>query len=173
MRIPFFATASLLLALAGLTAGSALALPEDREKPIRVHAERMQWLNEQQQGVYQGEVVATQGELRLEADQLTLFRSEAGTLSRLLAENQQGLAYMRDLPEAGQPEVEARAERIDYNPAEETLILTGQAHLSRGEDSFRGHQLTYHLTSQNLQAERATTDDQRIEVILSPRRLSE
>ncbi len=164
---------SLAVSLTGLASSSVWALPEDRDRPIQVNAASMQWLNEQQKGVYQGEVVATQGELRLEADRLTLFRGQAGTLSRVLAENEQGLAYMRDLPEQDQPQVEAWAERIDYNPTDETLILTGQAHLVQGEDSFRGHQLTYHLTTQDLQAKQDQGSEQRIEVILSPQRTSD
>ena len=149
---------------------SVFALPEDRDKPVQVNANQMEWQQQQQQGIYRGEVVATQGELRLESDRLTLFRGEDGQLSRALAEADQGLAYMRDLPELGQPQVEAWAERIDYHPADELLILTGQAHLRQGEDSFRGHRLVYHLTTQDLEAEQDAGGESRIEVILTPKR---
>lgn len=156
--------------LASFLAVPALALPEDRDKPVQVNAQRMEWHNQRQQGVYQGEVIATQGELRLEAATLTLFRGPEGELTRALAEAGDSLAYMRDLPELDEPEVEAWAESIDYHPAEDKIILTGQARLVQGEDSFRGHRLTYHLTTQDLEAEQAETGESRIEVILTPKR---
>jgi|AntRauTorcE11897_2_1112592.scaffolds.fasta_scaffold00957_9 lipopolysaccharide export system protein LptA len=149
---------------------SLQALPEDRDKPVQVSAQRMEWHNERQVGIYQGEVEASQGELRLAATTLTLYRAPQGQLDRLLAEGTEERAYMRDRPNQDQPEVEAWAESIDYYPAEEKIILTGQAHLRQGEDNFRGHRLTYHLTTQDLVAEQAESEDSRIEVILTPKR---
>jgi len=160
------------LALVGLLllSSSLQALPEDRDKPVQVTAQRMEWNNERQVGIYRGEVEANQGELRLESETLTLYRGPQGQLTQALAEASEGLAYMRDLPNLDEPEVEAWAETIDYHPAEEKIILTGQARLVQGEDSFRGHRLTYHLTTQDLVAEQAESEDSRIEVILTPKR---
>ncbi|MDR9467346.1 lipopolysaccharide transport periplasmic protein LptA [Marinospirillum sp.] len=158
-----------LLALLFLS-NSLQALPEDRDKPVQVSAQRMEWHNERQVGVYQGDVEASQGELRLEATTLTLYRAPQGQLDRLLAEGSEDLAYMRDRPDLEQPQVEAWAESIDYHPAEEKVILSGQAHLRQGEDNFRGHRLTYHLTTQDLVAEQAESEDSKIEVILTPKR---
>ncbi|SFC03907.1 lipopolysaccharide export system protein LptA [Marinospirillum celere] len=158
------------LLLITLMSPATFALPEDREKPVQVNAQRMEWHNQRQQGVYSGDVVATQGELRLEAATLTLYRGTNGELTRALAEAGGELAYMRDLPNLDEPEVEAWAESIDYHPAEDKIILIGQARLVQGEDSFRGHRLTYNLTTQDLEAEQAETGESRIEVILTPKR---
>jgi len=146
------------------------ALPEDRDQPVQVSAERMEWHNQRQTGIYLGEVEASQGELRLESESLTLFRGPDGQLIQALAESSDGLAYMRDLPSLDEPQVEAWAHSIDYHPAEEKIILTGQAKLIQGNDSFRGHRLTYFLTSQDLTAEQAEDKDSRIEVILTPKK---
>lgn len=153
-----------------LISSSLQALPEDRDKPVQVTAQRMEWHNERQIGIYRGDVEATQGELRLESQTLTLYRGPEGQLTQAVAETSDGLAYMRDLPNLEEPQVEAWAEHIDYHPAEEKIILTGQAKLLQGEDSFRGHRLTYHLTTQDLVAEQAESEDSRIEVILTPKR---
>lgn len=156
----------LLLAYSPLT----MALPEDREKPVQVQSQRMQWNNQQQQATYTGQVEIVQGELLIKAEHLQLRRGEDGALERATASSPGTLAYMRDLPRADEPEVEAWAETIDYRPAEERIVLTGNARLIQGQDSFRGHRLTYNLISQDIQAEQAESDSGRVEVILTPRR---
>ncbi|SFX02140.1 lipopolysaccharide transport periplasmic protein LptA [Marinospirillum alkaliphilum] len=157
---------SLLLAYSSLT----LALPEDREKPVQVQSERMQWNNQQQLATYTGQVEVTQGELKIKAELLELHRGEDGALERATASSPGELAYMRDRPRAEEPKVEAWAETIDYQPAQDRVVLTGNARLVQGEDSFRGHRLTYNLLSQDIQAEQAESDAGRVEVILTPRR---
>ncbi len=76
---------------------------------------------------------------------------------------------MSDLPKADAEKVEAWAETIDYLPEEQRVVLTGNARLVQGTDSFRGHRLTYHLTSQNVEAEQDGSDSSRVEVIFTPR----
>lgn len=145
-----------------------LALPEDRKQPLQVQAQSMQWSNEQQQATYQGDVEVRQGELIIKSTQLTLVRNTNGELQKALATSPNNKAYMRDLPNSVKPEVEAWAETIDYLPAKNLVILTGQARLTQGADSFNGHKLTYNLSSQDIQAEQKNTQDSRVEVILTP-----
>lgn len=155
-----------------LLASHALALPEDREAPIRVQAQQMEWQQHIQTATYRGTVEVTQGELKIEASTLRLIRGPQGELEQAIAEGQTPLAYMRDQPQLDQPIVEAWAEVIDYHPAAETITLTGRARLIQGEDSFQGHRLIYHLTTQDLQAEQPpeSSSDSRVEIILTPQR---
>lgn len=149
---------------------AALTLPEDREKPVQINAQRMEWNNQQQLATYTGQVEVVQGELVLKSEQLQIQRGEQGELTRAKAQSPGQRAYMRDLPDSNEPPVEAWAETIDYRPAAEQVILTGNAHLAQGQDSFRGHRLVYNLTTRDIRAEQATSDAPRVEVILTPRR---
>jgi len=161
-------TSFLLLALAFIVT-EAKALPEDRELPIQVKAQSMQWNNQQQQATYQGEVEVHQGELVIEAASLKILRSSAtGELKQAVATTPQGQAYMRDLPDPVKPEVEAWGEVINYLPSQDLVILTGKARLVQGTDSFTGHKLTYNLITQDIQAEHKSASDSRVEVILTP-----
>lgn len=151
-----------------LTSAAVYALPEDRDQPIQVKAQNMQWNNQQQLAVYQGQVEVVQGQLLLQSDLLNLQRTATGELKQAVATNKQGLAYMRDLPDAAKPEVEAWGEKLDYQPINNLIIITGQAKLVQGADKFTGHKLTYNLITQDIQAEQANKDDARVEVILTP-----
>ncbi|NLW04040.1 MAG: lipopolysaccharide transport periplasmic protein LptA [Pseudomonadaceae bacterium] len=164
---PFLLLTFLLLILFFISSPVA-ALPEDRQQPLKVEAQQMQWNNQQQLATYKGEVELQQGELRLKAAQLAIKRNPAGELEQAIASQPQGQAYMRDLPDATQPEIEAWGETIDYLPAKNLIILTGQAKLTQGKDSFAGHKLTYNLATQDIQAEQKSTTDARVEVILTP-----
>jgi len=160
-------TSFLLLALAFIVT-EAKALPEDRELPLQVKAQSMQWNNQQQQATYQGNVEVHQGELVIEAANLKILRTTTGELKQAVATTPQGQAYMRDLPDPIKPEVEAWGEVIDYLPSQDLVILTGKARLIQGADSFTGHQLTYNLITQDIQAEQKSSSDTRVEVILTP-----
>ncbi len=146
----------------------ALAVPEDRELPMQVQANRMQWDNQQQQATYQGNVEVHQGELVIKSASLKIVRSSTGELKQAIASTPKGQAYMRDLPDPIEPEVEAWGETIDYLPAQNLVILTGKARLIQGTDSFTGHKLTYNLISQDIQGEQKNSSDSRVEVILTP-----
>lgn len=157
-----------LIWLFTLNSPLALALPEDRQLPIQVTAHSMSWNNQQQLAKYQGEVTVNQGQLRLEASQLHIQRTAQGELQQILASTPKGQAYMRDLPTAQKPEVEAWGETIDYLPLDNLVILTGTAKLIQGADTFSGHKLTYNLVTQDIQAEQPASGTSKVEVILAP-----
>lgn len=159
---------ALLLLPLLLISSQANALPEDRELPLQVQAQRMQWNNQEQQATYQGQVEVHQGELIIQSAHLKILRNTQGELKQAVASTPKGRAYMRDLPDPAKPEVEAWGETIDYLPEKNQVILTGQAKLVQGSDSFTGHKLTYNLVSQDIQAEQKAKNDARVEVILTP-----
>lgn len=148
------------------------ALEEDRQLAIEVNAEQMSWNNKQQLASYLGQVEATQGELLLKSDLLKIMRNNQGELKQALASNNKGLAYMRDLPQLEEPEVEAWAEEINFLAEENLVILTGKARLIQGTNSFTGHKLTYNLVTQDMQAsQKANTANQqeRVKAIFTPK----
>lgn len=167
--VSFFKTRlALALLLLVFISHQAVALPEDRELPLSVAAQQMQWNNQAQRATYQGQVELHQGELLLKSAQLEIQRNAAGELEQAIATQPKGQAYLRDLPDAAKPEVEAWGESIDYLPSKNLVILTGKAHLTQGNDSFTGHKLTYNLVTQDIQAEQKSSSDARVEIILTP-----
>ena len=62
-----------LLLLLTLPAGLVQALPDDRDQPIHISADKA--LRDEKQGftVYSGNVQMAQGSMRLEADKLTIY----------------------------------------------------------------------------------------------------
>src|SRR3546814_14353678 len=72
-------TLPLLLGLSAFWLGaSAWALPEDREQPIRVQADTAELDDRQGVAVYRGDVVITQGTMKITGDTVTITQDDNG-----------------------------------------------------------------------------------------------
>ena len=67
---------SVLIVLVFLLPGAAIALPDDRDQPIRIEADEA--LRDEKQGFtrYEGHVRMDQGSLHIEADQITIYHDD-------------------------------------------------------------------------------------------------
>lgn len=79
---PLTNLSSLLTLLMLLLPGLAHGLPEDRDKPIQLEAERGQLDQKTGTSVYEGNVIITQGTLRLNADTATIYTKD-GNFQRI------------------------------------------------------------------------------------------
>lgn len=72
-------TLPLLLSLsAALGSVSAWALPSDREQPIRIQADSAELDDKQGVAVYRGDVVITQGTMKVTGDTVTITQNAQG-----------------------------------------------------------------------------------------------
>ena len=117
------------LALALLMALPALALPEDSEQPIHIQADEGSFHPQGGVSVLTGSVRLQQGTLRVEAHNVTI-ESRQQRIERIVAEGSpDSPATFRQRINAGEPVVNAKAQRIDYMVVEERLRLSGDAHV--------------------------------------------
>ncbi len=139
------ALAALLLALSAISPGLAVAERADRNKPINVEADRMQYDDLKQVNVFSGNVVLTKGTILLRADRLVLRQDPEGFHYGTATGN---LAYLRQKREGVDQYVEGQARQIDYNGKLETFRLQQQAMLRRTEherviDEVHGSDIFY------------------------------
>ena len=131
-----FCIASLLAAvLGGLLSAGALALPTDRDQPIRITADTA--VRDEKQGftVYRGNVHMIQGSMDIVADVLTIFH-ETAQADKIVAEGKP--AKMQQRPAVGEPMVRARAEIIEYFKIEDRVHLKINAHIVQDGSSVTG-----------------------------------
>lgn len=155
---------ALALVLALLAPG-ALALPGDREQPIRIESDRAQRDGQRGVTVYEGDVELRQGSLHIQADRLTIHTDADNRVQRV--EAQGAPARFEQQPEPDKPPVHARAQRIDYHADSDLLELIDNARLEQGEASMAGDRIDYNIASEQLQAE-GDDDSPRIEIVLPP-----
>ncbi len=125
----------------------ALAQIGQRDAPIEITSAQSEYLQNEGRGVYTGNVVATQGDAQIKTEKLTAVCSKgpAGSngepscdeLEQLIAEG--SVFYMA-------PDVRIRGDRAQYDFPSDTITITGDVILSRGEDGVvKGTRVVYSI----------------------------
>ncbi|MCC7059594.1 MAG: lipopolysaccharide transport periplasmic protein LptA [Burkholderiaceae bacterium] len=128
-----------------LLATPAGAEKADRDKPINIESNRMQYDDLKQINVFTGNVVLTKGTIVLRADKLVLRQDPEGYQYATATGN---LAYFRQKREGVDQYMEGQARQIDYDGKLETYHLQLQAMLRRIEkdrviDEVHGSDIVY------------------------------
>lgn len=154
----------LVLALA---AGSVAALSSDSDQPIEIEADAMMLDDPQGITIYTGNVIVTQGSMRMTGDKFTVRYTQERDLKDATMEGEP--ATFRQRPDNSEVDVEGESKIIEYHAPEEMLYLITQAKVTHGERLFSGDRIAYDTARSIVQAEKAPTGDQRVRVVIPPR----
>lgn len=164
----------LLLSL-GVALGSATAwaLPTDREQPIRVQADSAELDDKQGVAVYRGNVVITQGTLKITGDTVTITQDANGDIEVFTSVGKP--AYYEQQPAVDKQIVKAYGLTIQYFAANERIILLDQAKVVQEGNTFEGEKIVYDTQRQIVNAGRATganvsTPRPRIDMVIQPKK---
>jgi lipopolysaccharide export system protein LptA len=162
-----------LLVAALALPSAALALPEDREQPIEIEADRAELDDATGRAVYSGSVRLDQGTLRVTADRLEI-QTDRARVTRITAEGAEDgePARYRQIPREGEQPVRASADTIVYDTTTETIELSGDARLEQAEDRFEGDRISYDLRTRKVAAE-AGRSGAPVRMVIEPSRLRE
>ena len=152
------------VASVALLASLAQALPDDREQPIHISADKA--IRDEKQGttVYSGNVVMAQGSLQIEADRITIYRivEEA---DKIVAEGKP--AHLQQQPEPGKALMHARAGTIEYYKMEDRVHMRDDARIEQDGAIVRGNTIDYFIEEQLVKADSISDQaDNRVEVVI-------
>ncbi|MDF1763395.1 MAG: lipopolysaccharide transport periplasmic protein LptA [Oleibacter sp.] len=149
------------------------ALPQDWKKEMVILSDRADIDRRAGTVIYEGDVLLTQGTLKIQAQRLTIYRNAEG-LEKVVAEGTPA-TYQQQI-EVDKPITNAKGDRIDYFTLERRITLRGDAELEQAGNVFSGNLITYDMTDETVKAvgtnsvsdqtERAP--DGRIKVIIQP-----
>ena len=144
----------------------------DRDQPVHLEAEQVSIDDAKQISTFTGKVLLTQGTLTIRGDKLVVKQNQEG-LQLGTATGQP--ASFRQKREGFEEYVEGYGERIEYDSANTTVDLYGQARIQRGHDEVRGAHISYNFKTEIFQA-RSTPDQGaesggkgRVQVIIQPK----
>ncbi|MET0377738.1 MAG: lipopolysaccharide transport periplasmic protein LptA [Spongiibacteraceae bacterium] len=158
----------LLLLGAGLS-GLAQALPDDRGQPVHISADSA--VQENTTVTYRGNVVVTQGSLRLDADQVVVHHA-TGKVQKIVATGKP--AHFQQQPEVNGGIVKATAATLVYYQAENRFELLQDALVERDGSSVKGNRIEYLPNTQTVRAQGSlNSQNGRVEMILPPEQLSD
>lgn len=140
-----------LILLAALLAATptAMALDSDRQQPLKIVADAALLDDKAGTATYTGNVVLTQGTLKINAEKLHI-RTDQGKVDKVSAEGDP--ANFSQVPASDQAAVVATARNIEYRVREQTLILKRSASIVQKENVFKGEEIVYEIQSQRLKA---------------------
>lgn len=156
----------MLVLILGFTAVVARSLPEDRDQPMKITADKAMRDDKNGVTVYSGNVVFIQGSMHLEADTLTIHHTDEQP-NEIIAEGNP--AKMHQQPEADKAIVYARALIITYYRDEERVYLQKQAHVEQDGSVVDGDSIDYFIEKQLIKAESdQTREGDKVLVIIPP-----
>ncbi|HLD68408.1 MAG TPA: lipopolysaccharide transport periplasmic protein LptA [Pseudomonas sp.] len=155
-----------------LASSSAWALPSDREQPIRVQADSAELDDKQGVAVYRGDVVITQGTLKITGDTVTITQDKNGEIEVFTSVGKP--AYYEQKPSADKQIVKAYGLTIQYFAANERIVLIDQAKVIQEGNTFEGEKIVYDTQRQIVNAGRATGTNlsvprPRIDMVIQPK----
>ena len=157
--------AALLALAAWLAPVIAAAAEADRSQPIEVRADRSHFDELQGLQTHTGDVVITQGSLRIEADEIVIKLAN-GALHSIDASG--APTTFRQLDDLGR-EVRTRSRKMHYATGDGLLLLTGDAHLSQPGRELSGERIEYHVDAQTVSADGGGDEGgERVRIVIQP-----
>ncbi len=159
--------ARVMLLYMAIVNSSVMALPDDREQPIRITADSASRFEATGETHYKGNVELTQGSLRINADQIVVQRQQNSS-GVIVATGKP--AQLEQTPTEDHGPVWATAERIEYRQDLDTVKLVRNARIEQEGAVVTGAIIDYEVSAQQVRASAATNaeDQQRVEVIIPP-----
>jgi len=152
---------------AAMLAPTASALPEDTQQEIRIASDQATLDRQKGEVVYQGNVVVQQGTLNIQADKVTLVRTQTG-LEKVIATGNP--ARYEQLISLNEDKTVAYGKTIIYHTTTEQLTLLDDAGLTKAGNEFNGEKIIYFIKDQRVLAEGQSEEksDGRIKVVIQP-----
>jgi len=159
----------LILLICLANPAGVLALTGDRDQPMNLEADSVSIDEKSGVSLYEGNVVITQGSLKLWADRLWIHRRD-GKTEKLISEGTP--TRFRQLTD-DQQEVRGRALRAEFYVDRDELLLFDEAVLEQGADRFRSDRIVYNRATTQVRAGASAEGKERVQVIIEPRKTKE
>ncbi|MBE9562555.1 MAG: lipopolysaccharide transport periplasmic protein LptA [Proteobacteria bacterium] len=163
----------ILLIILILTYNNIYALSDDRDQPILIEANQAMIDNIKGIATYEGNVVVTQGSIRIDADKITLNYTTEQTIEKIIATGD--LASFKQHLDSDE-DIVAKAKTMEYNAVKDTLHLTDKAELSKqkgGKNIYTSNapRILYDTKKGFTKADGGETNSGRIKISIEPQHI--
>jgi len=142
----------------------AYALDSDRDAPVHLEADHATYNQQTGVTVYTGNVIVTQGTIRLQADSVIANLDTNRTIKNVTATGKPARFQQKVSPDKGI--VYGDGDQLYYDATTSQLTLTGHAHLTQDGSSFNGNTLRYGMKQGDIEGNGNT--QQRVQMVIPP-----
>ena len=141
--------------LCGLLAcGKTWALSTDKDQPIEIEADSAELDDKKGVTVYEGDVVVTQGSIRMTGDHMTVHYTKDNELDTVVMNGKP--ATYRQLPDKSDVYDEAEALQMEYYKARNLIVLINKAKVKQKDVRFSGEHIEYDTLLSKIKARGST-----------------
>ncbi|MEJ2529794.1 MAG: lipopolysaccharide transport periplasmic protein LptA [Gammaproteobacteria bacterium] len=139
------------------------ALEDDVNKPIEVEADSVEIDEGSGKSIYKGNVILTQGSIRLAADRITVIQHDNKS-DQIVAVGKPALLTQK--PASGKKPVKGRSSRMEYSVDSDILYLIGNATLTQDQDTFKSDRIAYDRKKSLIKGGTSAQGKQRVRVTI-------
>lgn len=144
---------------------SAWALQSDKTKPIEIEADRFLLDDKQNVTVYTGNVVVTQGSIRIQADEITIY-GKLGKSEKIVATGNP--VRFQQQPDNQDKPIRGESRQAEYFIADDRVVLINQATLWQNDNTFSSDRIEYDMPQARVKAGSPESGNRRVQVTLEP-----
>lgn len=149
-----------------LSARIALGLESDPDQPIYIDSNNAVYDEKAQISTYTGNVVATQGSIKIDADQLVVYLKD-GAITKLIATGKP--SRFKQLPAVGKEEMHGEGLVNEYYPDKNLLIFMKNATVWQGDAKQSSEYIEYDTLNSLLKAGEPQSDGKRVHSVIKPK----
>jgi lipopolysaccharide export system protein LptA len=168
-----------LLIAALVFSHSAWPLSTDKDQPIEIEANAAELDDQKGVTVYTGNVVVTQGSIRMTGDKMTVYYTKDNDLDTVIMLGQP--ATYRQLPDKSEVNDEAEALRMEFYNLKNLIVLIDNALVTQEGLRFSGGRIEYDTENSKIRARGApdksvtedgvpTQDSGRVKITIQPKK---
>ncbi len=147
-----------------------MALESDAKQPIVIDSNGATYDEKSELSTYTGNVVATQGSIRVNSDKLVVHFKE-GEAEKLVFTGK--AAKFKQTPSAGAKDVTGQASTGEFYPKRNLLVLIDDATVFQGNGTYSSDYIEYDIKTSLVKAgDKNTASDnskQRVHVVIQPK----
>lgn len=143
----------------------AYALKSDQQQPINVESIEQSADLQANKLVFSGEVVATQGTIKITADKVEVNRDTNGSLKSVIA---YGTPVTFEQQQDNGSYIRSRSTTLSYLPSDTKIVLQGRVMIWQGESKMTGERIEYNITTQKLHASNNNSQGGRVSSTFVP-----
>jgi lipopolysaccharide export system protein LptA len=152
-----------------LLVGSPPLVLANQDDPITIEANQATLSEKQGVSTYSGNVVLTQGDIKINADEV-IVHHEQGKLTHVTATGTPVQYYQQG--ETRDLDIHGEANTMEYFAIEERLLLLDSAKLIQGGNAFSGNRIEYDTQREVVSAAVSASGEERVQVTIQPNTLS-
>lgn len=142
------------------------ALESDPDQPIYVDSNSAVYDERTEVSTYTGNVVATQGSIRIDAEQLVVYM-KGGGINKLIATGKP--SRFKQLPAVGKDEIHGEGLVNEFYPEKNLLIFKQNASVWQGDAKQSSDLIEYDTKNSLLKAGASGGDGSRVHSVIKPK----